>query len=477
MIQTPLNVAVVGTGYVGLGTAVLLAYLGHRVVGVDIDPDKVAQLQRGELPIYEPGLAELMLACGERVRWTTDYASAVPEADVIFICVGTPPLPGGRPDLRFVAQAAQDVARHLDGKFQVVVNKSTVPVGTGDWVTRIIEEHALAYHSNSYCVVSNPEFLREGTALFDSLYPDRLVLGGDDPRGVSRLLELYAPLTDQTFAAPPGCPRPAGYLHPEVVSTSLSSAEMIKYAANAFLALKISFANEIAGLCERVDADVEEVMRGIGSDERIGRRFLSAGVGWGGSCFGKDTSALISTGEEYGYSMPILRAAVEVNQRQRGLVIAKLQQHLHRLKGKRIAVLGMAFKPNTDDLRDAPAHDCIARLNDLGATVTAHDPVAMTRARREWSHLSYLEASCAEDALRGADAVIVMTEWEEYAALDWNQLVTSMRLPLIIDTRNMLRRCPTGATVEQIGRTLHTPALALVPPPSSETGLGAGVQA
>ncbi|OLV18827.1 UDP-glucose 6-dehydrogenase [Deinococcus marmoris] len=447
-----MKVAVVGTGYVGLGTTALLAYFGHQVMGLDIDQDKVDMLVRGELPIYEPGLGELMAECGDRLHWTTDYSAAIPDADVIFICVGTPPLPGGQPDLRYLAAAAQDVARHLNGKMQVVVNKSTVPVGTGDWVARIIEENAPDYKQHQYNVVSNPEFLREGTALFDSLYPDRLVLGGNDGAGVARLLELYAPLIEQDFQAPAHVPRPQGYTRPEVVATSLSSAEMIKYAANSFLALKISFANEIAGLCERVDADIEEVARGIGSDARIGRQFLSAGAGWGGSCFGKDTSALISTGEEYGYDMPILRAAVAVNQSQRQLVIAKLQKHLHRLQGKRVAVLGMAFKPNTDDLRDAPAHDAIARLNELGATVVAHDPVAMPRARREWGHLNYTEASSAAAALIGADAVLLMTEWKDYTELDWNGAVRTMRQPLVIDTRNALRCAIPTATLEQIGR-------------------------
>ncbi len=457
-LHAPMKVAVVGTGYVGLGTAALLAYFGHQVTGLDIDQGKVDMLQRGELPIYEPGLGELMAECGDRLQWTTDYAAAIPDADVIFICVGTPPLPSGQPDLRYLAAAAQDVARHLNGKMQVVVNKSTVPVGTGDWVARIIEDHAANYKEHQYNVVSNPEFLREGTALFDSLYPDRLVLGGNDGAGVARLLELYAPLIEQDFQAPAHVPRPEGYTRPEVVATSLSSAEMIKYAANAFLALKISFANEIAGLCERVDADIEEVARGIGSDARIGRQFLSAGAGWGGSCFGKDTSALISTGEEYGYDMPILRAAVAVNQSQRQLVIAKLQKHLHRLQGKRVAVLGMAFKPNTDDLRDAPAHDTIARLNELGATVVAHDPVAMPRARREWGHLNYTEADSAENALIGADAVILMTEWKQYTEMEWNGAVRTMRQPLVIDTRNALRCALSTGTLEQIGRRGQTPA-------------------
>ncbi len=447
-----MKVAVVGTGYVGLGTAVMLAYLGHDVVGLDIDQNKIDGLQRGELPIYEPGLDLLLQESAARLRWTTRYEDAIPEADVIFLCVGTPALPSGEPNLRYVAEAAQSVARNLNGKLQVVVNKSTVPVGTGDWVARLLEEHAPDYRAGRYLVVSNPEFLREGTALQDSLYPDRIVLGGDHPAGIERLAQLYAPLLEQSFVAPTFVPRPTTYARPELVTTSLSSAEMIKYAANAFLALKISFANEIAGLCERVDADIREVMHGIGCDTRIGPRFLSAGAGWGGSCFGKDTSALISTGREYGYDMPILTAAVEVNRRQRALVIAKLQSHLHRLKGKRVAVLGMAFKPGTDDLRDAPAHDCIARLDELGARVIAHDPIAMARARHEWQHLRYTEAESAEAAMRGADAAIILTEWDEYRALDWDAALQSMRGGVIVDARDVIRGTPAFGVVEQIGK-------------------------
>ncbi len=455
-----LKVAVVGTGYVGLGTAVMLAYLGHTVTGIDIDEHKVEMLRRGELPIYEPGLDQLLLDSRERLRWTSDYSSAIPEADVIFICVGTPPLPGGQPDLHYVAEAARCVARHLNGKLQVVVNKSTVPVGTGDWVSRLLEEHAVDYHANRYAVVSNPEFLREGTALHDSLYPDRIVLGSDRPEGIARLEQLYGPLLRQDFEAPGYVPRPVGYTVPELVVTSLNSAEMIKYAANAFLALKISFANEIAGLCEYVDADIREVARGIGHDQRIGHRFLNAGAGWGGSCFGKDTAALISTGAEYDYEMPILQAAVDVNRRQRHLVITKLQRHLRRLQGKRVAVLGLAFKPNTDDLRDAPAHDCIERLLGLGATVVVHDPIAMPLARREWAHLEYQEAGSAEAAMRGADAVILMTEWDEYRALDWETAVSGMRSRLVIDTRNVLGAAPDHTTLEQIGRSTVLSTLA-----------------
>lgn len=455
------QIAVIGTGYVGLGTAVLLAHLGHRVTGIDVDEGKIEQLQRGEVPIYEPGLEQLLADVKHNLNWTTDYASVIPQADVIFICVGTPSLQDGSSDLSYVESAVESIARNLNGKTQVIVNKSTVPIGTGDWVTRLLEEHAVHSRSNRYFVVSNPEFLREGTALGDSLYPDRIVLGGH-PVALERMRQLYRPLILQSFNPPAHVPRPQNYTVPAVVETTLTSAEMIKYAANAFLALKISYANEIAGLCERVGANIEEVTAGIGLDQRIGHRFLVAGAGWGGSCFGKDTSALISIGDEYGYEMPILRAAIDVNRRQRRAVLDKLQKHIRRLKGKRVAVLGMAFKPNTDDLRDAPAHDFIARLNSLGATIVAHDPVAMERARREWSHLRYIEAPSALDALKGADALIIATEWPEYGALNWNAALSTMRSPLVIDARNVIRSPLTvPAVIEQIGKELtsRTPDL------------------
>ncbi|BDP44150.1 UDP-glucose 6-dehydrogenase (plasmid) [Deinococcus aetherius] len=447
--HVPSRIAVVGTGYVGLGTAGLLAHLGYRVTGIDIDPDKIAQLQRGVVPIHEPGLDLLLASQEDRITWTTDY-QAVAEADVIFICVGTPPGPDGTPDLRYVTGAARSIAAYLGDRPQVIVNKSTVPIGTGDFLQRLLEDHAPQFDETRHRVASNPEFLREGTALADSLYPDRIVLGGH-PEAVEVLARLYGPLIEQSFTAPQGIGRPDSYSRPAVVRTTLQSAEMIKYAANAFLALKISFANEIAGLCERVGADIQEVTTGIGLDGRIGHRFLQAGLGWGGSCFGKDTQGLISAGREHAYPMPILQAAIDVNYRQRNVVVEKLLRHLKSLKGKRIAVLGMAFKPNTDDLRDAPAHDLIARLHQLGATVLAHDPVAMPRAEREWSHLTYTAAPDPATALRRADAAIIATEWEEYALLNWRDLVGTMRQPLVVDARNMLRET-LPAQVEQIGR-------------------------
>ncbi|WP_233555338.1 UDP-glucose dehydrogenase family protein [Deinococcus sp. RM] len=449
MSNTSMKVSVIGTGYVGLGTAALLAHLGHQVTGIDIDNQKIEQLRNGQVPIHEPGLDALLESVKGNLDWSTTYDS-VAQADVVFICVGTPPGKDGTPDLQYVASAAEKLAPHLNGHAQVIVNKSTVPIGTGDYVQRLLEDHAPGYSHERHRVVSNPEFLREGTALQDSLYPDRIVLGGP-PDALQIMARLYAPLIEQTFTPPASAPRPETYTRPAVVNTTLQSAEMIKYAANAFLALKISFANEIAGLCERVGADIEEVATGIGMDTRIGRRFLNAGAGWGGSCFGKDTAGLISAGREHNYAMPILQAAIDVNTRQRQVIIDKLIRHIRSLRGKRVTVLGMAFKPDTDDLRDAPAHDLIARLNQLGATVTAHDPIAMPRAEREWAHLTYREASSVQDALHRADAVIIATEWQEYRDLDWSALLPSMRGRVIIDARNIIRT-PLDAHVEQIGR-------------------------
>lgn len=445
----PLKVAVIGTGYVGLGTAGLLAHIGHSVTGIDIDPAKIQQLQNGEVPIHEPGLDDLLRNQTGGLTWTTSYESVL-EADVIFICVGTPPGPDGTPNLQYVTSAAASIAPYLNGHPQVIVNKSTVPIGTGDYVQRLLEDYAPHFNEDRHHIVSNPEFLREGTALHDSLYPDRIVLGGSD-KALEIMTRLYAPLINQTFEAPACAPRPAEFTRPNVVKTTLQSAEMIKYAANAFLALKISFANEIAGLCERVGADIEEVSAGIGMDKRIGHRFLQAGLGWGGSCFGKDTQGLISAGREHDYDMPILQAAIDINYKQRQVIIGKLVQQLKTLKGKRISVLGMAFKPNTDDLRDAPAHDLIARLTYLGASVTAHDPVAMPRAAREWGHLEYTPADSVAQALSRADAVIIATEWDEYRNLDWNAVLPSMRRALVIDARNIIRE-PIQAHVEQVGR-------------------------
>jgi UDPglucose 6-dehydrogenase len=439
-----MKAAILGTGYVGLTTGVCLAYLGHEVTCVDTDARKIEQLRRGEPPVYEPWLPELLELARPRLRFTTDCGEAVPGAAVVIIAVGTPPLPDGGPDLCYVREAAQAVGEHLEGEFTVVVNKSTVPIGSGNWVGALVREAYAARRGrkppNCFAVASNPEFLREGTALYDTLYPDRVVVGADETRALEVLYSLYRPILEQTFAPPAFLPRPEGLGAVPLIATDLASAELIKYAANAFLALKISFINEIGQLAEKVGADIAQVAKGIGLDARIGTRFLQAGIGWGGSCFGKDTAALIATAREYNLAMPIVAAAREVNYRQRERVVEKLLGELKILKGRSVALLGLAFKPNTDDLRDAPALDIARRLIERGAAVRAHDPVALPRARREYPNSGVVYCDTAEEAVAETDAIVLVTEWADYRALPWEKLAREMRNPLVVDGRNFLDR-------------------------------------
>ncbi|MGQ9736040.1 MAG: UDP-glucose dehydrogenase family protein [Thermaceae bacterium] len=430
-----MRVAVIGTGYVGLTTALSLAYLGHEVVGVDLDETKVAGLNRGVVPFFEPHITDLLHLVRTRVRFTTRYEEAVPGAEIVFIAVGTPSLPDGRPDLSQVREAAERVGRALSpGRSTVVVNKSTVPVGSGNWVRAILEETASP--AARFHVASNPEFLREGAAVHEALYPDRVVVGAEDEEALNTLYALYRPLLEQSFTPPSFLPRPEGKGAVPFIATDLASAELIKYAANAFLALKISFINEMAELAERVGADITQVARGIGLDSRIGSRFLQAGVGWGGSCFGKDTAALLATAREYGLSLPIIHAAREVNYRQRERVVERLLHELKILKGRTIGLLGLAFKPNTDDLRDAPALDIGAKLLERGVRVKAHDPKALENARRLGVPFTLVDTP--EEVFRGADAVVLVTEWPEYRELEFALLKDQMRNPLILDGRNFL---------------------------------------
>jgi UDPglucose 6-dehydrogenase len=421
------KIAVIGTGYVGAITSTCLAWLGQDVWGLDADPVRAGQLSVGQVPFHEPGLPELLtetVATG-RLNFTDQPDEALADADVVFLCVGTPTGPGGMPDLAQVEGAAKALAPHLrDGT--VVVNKSTVPVGSGNWVRTLIEDALPANNRPDFHVVSNPEFLREGCALGDFLYPDRIVLGGEEA-GVARVAALYQPVLDQSF--PTGRPDEK----PQLITTTLASAEMIKYAANAFLATKISFANEIANVCELVGADVRQVLPAIGADHRIGAEFLSPGLGWGGSCFGKDVAALIATGQEYGYSSGLLNATVEVNQLQRAAAIRKLQRELHVLKGRRICLLGLAFKPGTDDLRDAPALDIALRLVAAGAVVTAYDPVVKSLPAQ------FGDVRIAADvyeAAQGVDAVLLATEWPEFLDIDPQVLRRAMKGDLVLDGRN-----------------------------------------
>jgi UDPglucose 6-dehydrogenase len=435
-----MHVAIIGTGYVGLTTGVCLASIGHTVSCLDTDESKIAALRTGRIPIYEPNLEDLLKDSLHNIRFTTDYSEAIPSAEVVFIAVGTPPTPSGAPNLEYLSQAARSVGEHMRGDFIVVVNKSTVPIGSGNWVGSLLRD-AIEQRTGkaaSFAVASNPEFLREGSALHDSLYPDRIVIGADEPRALEVLYTLYRPILDQTFPAPTYLPRPETVSAIPLVSTDLASAELIKYAANAFLALKISFINEIGLVAERVGANIAEVGRGIGLDSRIGPRFLSAGIGWGGSCFGKDTAALIATAGEYGLHLPIVEAARKINSRQRDRVVEKLLQELKILKGRTIGLLGLAFKPNTDDLREAPAIEIAQKLIDRGVRIKAHDPIAAERFQREHGKMGVQVCPSACETADACDALVLITEWNDYRDLEWDCVAKRMRNPLILDGRHAL---------------------------------------
>jgi len=409
---------------------------------VDPDQGKIDALKRGEVPFHEPHLDELIVDARRNLIFTTSYAEAIPDAQVIFIAVGTPPGNGGSPDLKYLQAAAHGVGEHLGAHFTVVVNKSTVPIGSGNWVGSLVRDSATARGAgkDNFAVASNPEFLREGSALLDSLYPDRVVIGTDDPRTAQVLYTLYQPLLDQTFQAPRFLPRPERLGAVPLISTDLASAELIKYAANAFLSLKISYINEIGQLAGKVGADISHVARGMGLDARIGTRFLQAGIGWGGSCFGKDTAALVATASEYGLDMPIVKAAREVNAKQRERVVDKLLAELKILKGRTVGLLGLAFKPDTDDLREAPAIDIARRLAERGARVKAHDPVAMKLFETEYKDLGVVLCDSPAAVAADADALVLVTEWSQYRDLDWESLAGTMRSPVIMDGRNALDR-------------------------------------
>jgi UDPglucose 6-dehydrogenase len=441
------NVGVVGAGYVGLVTGACLAHIGHHVTCVDNSQERITQLKEGRMPFYEPDLEE-MVAQGARqgkLRFTPDLPSVAHEADILFIAVDTPQGEDGSADLSSVAAVAKGVGRALAEPLAkpepgrrnplVVVNKSTVPVGSGDYVSMLIQEGALEAENGAveYRVVSNPEFLREGSAVYDSFFPDRIVLGADKRDALDTMRALYEPIIEQTFTTQRD-PRPKAAV--PFVTTDLVSAEMIKYAANAFLATKISFINEVASICELVGADVGSVAHGIGLDERIGSRFLRAGIGWGGSCFPKDVAALRAVAREYDHEPLLLDAAVAVNDRQRKQVIVKLQRDLHTLKGKRIALLGLAFKPNTDDLREAPSLQIARALEKRGARAIGYDPVAGKKASGMLPNFRVVFDPY--EAVSGAHAAVVVTEWEEIRTLDLERAAALMEEPkLLVDGRNV----------------------------------------
>ncbi len=414
-----MHIAVIGSGYVGLVTGACFAEFGVDVTCVDVDAEKIARLARGETTIYEPGLDQLVeknLHAG-RLRFTTDIRSAIEQSLVIFLAVGTPPTADGSADLTCIEAATRAIAEDMDS-YKVVATKSTVPVGTGKRLASLIREHQPK--GIEFSVVSNPEFLREGAAINDFMRPDRIVIGSNQPEAIAIMRDLYRPLY---------------LIETPFVITSLEGAELIKYAANAFLATKISFINEIANLCEKVGCDVHEVARAIGMDRRIGSKFLHAGPGFGGSCFPKDTRALSAIARQYSSPSRIVDAVIEVNQQQRLSMVPKIESLADGLSGKRIAVLGLAFKPETNDIREAPALDIIHGLIARGAIVSAYDPVAREEARKLLPEIEYADDEYA--AAAGADVLVFVTEWNQFRALDMDRIRGLMRTPRIADLRNI----------------------------------------
>ncbi len=436
-----MHVTIVGTGYVGLTTGLTLAHIGHSVSCVDNNPEKLKLLRAGKSPIHEFGMDELLAQLRSRVEFTDDLRGAVGTADVILIAVGTPPKASGGADVSQVESAAATIAEGMQtGHQYTLVVKSTVPIGTNrrveHIVNRVLKERKV---EAKVFMASNPEFLREGRALADSFYPDRLLVGASGAESMDAMYHLYKPLLDQSFAPPSFLPRPYDYRLPRYITTDATSAEVSKYACNAFLATKISFINEMGGLCERVGADVTQVARVMGLDHRIGAHFLNAGLGWGGSCFPKDTQALMAMAGEYNYQMPIIEAACEVNQRQRRAVVEKLQTALKLLRGQTIVVLGLAFKPDTDDVRESAAMDLVRLLVERGAVVRAHDPVGLDNAKAELDSLGVESSTDVYELAKGADALLLATEWSQYATLDLRRLAGEMRTKVLVDARNFFR--------------------------------------
>jgi len=414
-----MNIAVIGAGYVGLVTGACFAEFGVNVTCVDVDAGKIARLNDGQIPIYEPGLDQIVVKNKQagRLSFTTDTRAAVEQSLVIFLAVGTPPREDGSADLRHVEEAARDIARYMNG-YKVVVTKSTVPVGTGEHLRRLTSEHQKGKFN--FGIVSNPEFLREGAAIDDFMRPDRVVIGSRDEAAIAIMRDLYRPLY---------------LIETPVVITSLEAAELTKYESNAFLATKISFINEVANLCDRIGCDVHDVARAMGMDNRIGRYFLHPGPGYGGSCFPKDTTALLSVAKEYGSECLIVGAAVEVNLRQRQRMVEKIEGLAGGLKGKKVAMLGLSFKPETDDMREAPSVDIIRALLERGAEVRAYDPVASEQAGKALPEIEYALDEYA--AAEGADCLVFMTEWNQFRALDMGRVKGLMRQPKVADLRNI----------------------------------------
>ncbi len=414
-----MHIAVIGTGYVGLVTGACFAEFGVEVTCVDVDSEKIAGLKSGVMPIYEPGLdtiVEKNVKAG-RLHFTTDIKTAVEQALVVFLAVGTPPKPDGSPDMSYYRQAAQDIAEAMNG-YKVLVTKSTVPVGTGRWLREFVNEN-LKVETN-FGVASNPEFLREGAAIDDFMRPDRVVVGSNEPDAIAIMKDLYRPLY---------------LIETPVVITSLEAAELIKYAANAFLATKITFINEIANLCDAIGCDVHDVAKGMGMDNRIGRKFLHPGPGYGGSCFPKDTRAFTKVGDKYGVETSVVDAVIEANEYQRLAMIPKIEKLVGDFKDKQIGVLGLSFKPETDDMRESPATDIIKEMQKRGAKIRAFDPVAMKEAKHYLPDIDYAENEY--DAIKDADVLVIVTEWNQFRALDMDKVKKLLKAPKIADLRNI----------------------------------------
>lgn len=414
-----MHIAVIGTGYVGLVTGACFAEFGVDVTCVDVDETKIEKLNKGIIPIYEPGLDTVVEknAKAGRLKFTTDLKAAVEPAQVVFLAVGTPPKEDGSPDMSYYQQAARDVAEAMNG-YKVLVTKSTVPVGTGKWLRQFVSENVS--QDLEFGVASNPEFLREGAAIEDFMRPDRVVIGSNEERAIEVMKELYRPLY---------------LIETPIVITSLEAAELIKYAANAFLATKITFINEVANLCDAIGCDVHDVARGMGMDNRIGRKFLHPGPGYGGSCFPKDTRALTTVADQFGVETRIVDAVIEANERQREAMIPKIEKLVGDVAGKRIGILGLSFKPETDDMRESPAINIIEVLLKRGAVVRAYDPVAMDEAKKVLNGIDY--ATDEYDAIKDADALVIITEWNQFRALDMERVKSLLKAPKIADLRNI----------------------------------------
>jgi UDPglucose 6-dehydrogenase len=450
------SICVLGSGYVGLVAAVCFAEIGHKVICVDNNEAKVKQLREGGVPIYEKHLPELLARHLNRgVEFTTDLGAAVEECEAIFIAVGTPQSSTGSADLSYVEAVVSEIARSVNS-YKVIVEKSTVPVYTNEWISRVMHRHGV--DAQNFDVVSNPEFLREGTAIIDFLHPDRIVIGANNERAAEVLRRIYAPLTDGSyFSLPNALPGMLSAENPaKLLVTSAQSAEIIKHASNAFLALKISFINAVANLAESVDADIEDIAAGMGSDSRIGPKFLRAGLGYGGSCFPKDVAAFYWVAQQQGVDFQLLEEVRKINATQQEVFFNKVRAALWTLRGKKLAALGLAFKGDTDDIRDSPAIDVIKKLLAAGASITAYDPAAMERTKDVLppsASMSY--AASAYEAAEDADAVLILTDWAEFAKLDLVRLNKALRFPIVIDGRNLYKPAymqEQGFTYVSVGR-------------------------